>query len=417
MWRSLRQLTVDSPESRALAAPPWLFGRQGLLILGLVAAIAATFVVVDVAFLAGCLLVIGLLGRLWASVSLKRVAFERQTLQQRAFCGDEIQLEALLSNPRALPLPWLEVWELLPAALQPDDPKERSFVRPAYVWVQRGMSLWPYQRLRWRRTLHCQKRGVFRLGNIRLRTGDPFGFFERERSLQDHVEMLVYPRVVPLRRIDLPLHHPSMDVVSPRSPVVDPTRTATVRDYRPDDARRLIHWPTSARRGALQVRVLEPATSLHVSLVVDLRGFTFGIYRGELLDLVLSALASLAVHMQEAGFPIALYINSDPPVALAPGASVGHLQHVLEAMARLDPVVGPPLLPWAMTEVPRGSTVVLAVSEMASELERSLAQFESAHMTVLPLLAASHTPPRPARSTVLYLTPGSDVAATLEGRL
>jgi uncharacterized protein (DUF58 family) len=406
---------VDSPESRALAAPPWLFGRQGLFILGVVAAVAATFLVVDVAFLAGCLLVVGVLGRLWSAVSLTRVAFARKTLQARAFCGDDIQLEAALSNPRPLPLPWLEVWELLPAGLQSDEIRERSYIKPDFVWVQRGMSLWPYQRFRWRRTLHCRSRGVFRLDQVRLRTGDPFGFFERERSLQDQLDVLIYPRVVRLRRIELPLHHPSMDVVSLRSPVVDPTRTATVRDYRPDDPRKLIHWPTSARRGALQVRVLEPATSLHVSLVVDVRGFAFGIYRGELLELALSALASLAVHMQDAGFPVAFYANSDPPTALAPGASVGHLQHVLEAMARLSPVAGPPLLPWALGEVPRGSTVVLAVSEMASDLPSTLKQFEQAGVKVQPVLAVSRSPGRNARADVMYLTPGSDVAATLEG--
>ena len=80
----------------------------------------------------------------------------------------------------------------------------------------------------------CHRRGVFRLGQARLRSGDPFGFFERERSFDDRLELLVYPRVVPLRRLALPLHHPSLDVVSPSSPVADPTRTATVRDYRPD---------------------------------------------------------------------------------------------------------------------------------------------------------------------------------------
>ena len=34
--------------------------------------------------------------------------------------------------------------------------------------------------------------------------------------------------------------------------------------------------------------MLEPATSLHVSLLLDVRGFTFGIYQGELLELMLS---------------------------------------------------------------------------------------------------------------------------------
>jgi uncharacterized protein (DUF58 family) len=406
---------VDSPESRGLIGPPWLFGKQGLIILALVAAVAATFVVLDIAFLAGCLLLVGVLGRLWTYVGLKKVSFERRTLEPRAFCGDEVVLESTVANPRPLPLPWLEVWEQIPLALQPDGLKERSFADPKSAWVARGLSLWPYQRLRWRRKLHCATRGVHVLGEIRLRTGDPFGFFECDRAFRDHVEILVYPRVVPLRQLGLPVRHPSLDMASRASPVVDPTRTATVRDYRPDDAQRMIHWPTSARRGSLQVRVQEPATSLHVSLVLDVRGFTFGIYSGELLELSLSALASTAVYLQENGFPVALFMNSNPPVALAPGASVGHLQHVLESMARLQPVAGPSLMPWALQEIPHGSSVVLAVSEMSSELPRAMARLDEAHLSVLPLIAVSHTPRFSARRDARYVTPGCDVAAILEG--
>ena len=34
---------MESPEARALAAEPWLFGRQGLGVLVAVTALAATF--------------------------------------------------------------------------------------------------------------------------------------------------------------------------------------------------------------------------------------------------------------------------------------------------------------------------------------------------------------------------------------
>jgi uncharacterized protein (DUF58 family) len=409
---------VDSPESRALPDPPWLFGRQGLAVLALVAAVAATFLVVDLAFLAGCLLLVGLIGRLWSRLALVGVQFSRQILAQRAFCGDDVELEAVLANPRPLPLPWLEVWEQLPLALDPEGTLERSFAQPGSVWVQSGLSLWPYQRLRWRRRLHCRQRGVFRLSQVRVRTGDPLGFFECEKTVRAirEPEILVYPRVVPVRRLALPLHHPSLDVVSSRSLVTDPTRTATVRDYRPDDPLRLIHWPTTARRGAMQVRVLEPATSLHVSLVIDVRGFAFGIYRGALLELTLSALASIAVYLQDAGFPVALFANSNPSVAIAQGASVAHLQHVLESMARLQPIAGPTLMPWALSELPRGSTVVLAASEMSSDVPRALRELEGAGYSTLPLLAVSRSAARTMRPDMLYITPGCDVAATLEGR-
>jgi uncharacterized protein (DUF58 family) len=407
---------MDSPEARAATSVPWLFGRQGLGLLLLVTLLAATFLATDVTFLAGALLLGGLAARAWAAVALAQVGYSRRTSRSRAFCGDALDLESSLANPRPLPLPWVEVWEQLPFNLGPEGPNERSFVDPERVWVRRGLALWPYQRLRWRRRLVCHRRGVFRLGQVRLRSGDPFGFFERERIWDDRLELLVYPRVVPLRRLALPLHHPSLDVVSPSSPVADPTRTATVRDYRPDDARRMIHWPTTARRGSLQVRVLEPATSLHVSLLLDVRGFTFGIYRFELLELTLSALASISVFLQGQGAPIAFLANTDPPLSVPPGASVPHLQSVLENMARLQPRPGPPVLPWAFEGLPPGNTVVLAASDVAADLERTISQLEDGGFHVLLLLAHDKTHAGLRRPGTISLTPGCDLAARLEGR-
>jgi uncharacterized protein (DUF58 family) len=407
---------MDSPEGRVPTGVPWLFSRQGLGLLALVTVVAATFLATDVTFLAGALLLVGLGAKAWAAMAFAHVEYSRRTSRSRAFCGDELVLESSLANSRPLPVPWVEVWERLPDNLEPEGPKERSFIDPDRVWVSRGLALWPYQRVRWRRRLFCRHRGVFRLGEARLRSGDPFGIFERERSWDDRVDLLVYPRVVPLRRLALPLHHPSLDVVSPSSPVADPTRTATVRDYRPGDAQRMIHWPTTARRGSLQVRVLEPATSLHVSLLLDVRGFTFGVYRYELLELTLSALASIAVFLQGQGAPIALLANTDPPLVVPPGASVPHLQSVLENMARLQPRPGAALLPWAFEGLPRGNTAILATSDVATDLEQTLEQLEDAGFHVLLLLALDRSHSSVRRPGTISLTAGCDLAARLEGR-
>ena len=45
-----------------------------------------------------------------------------------------------------------------------------------------------------------------------------------------------------------------------------------VRPYVPGDSARLVHWPTSARRGTLVVREHEPPVVVGVALVVDLNG-------------------------------------------------------------------------------------------------------------------------------------------------
>jgi len=408
---------MDSPEARPLSEAPWLFGRQGLALLVLVTAVAGTFLATDVTYLAGVLLLVGLTARAWAALAFVRVNYRRRPSRARSFCGDQLILDSVLENPRLLPLCWAEVWEDLPVALQPEAPRERSFAEADRVWVNRGVAVWPYQRVRWRRKLTCVHRGVFKLGETRIRSGDPFGFFEREHRYVDTVEVLVYPRVVPLRGLGLPLHHPSLDVVSRRSHVSDPTRTAMIREYRPDDAQRFIHWPSTARRGSLQVRVLEPATSLHVSLLLDVRGFSFGVYREELLEQTLSAIASMAVFLQSKGSPVAFVANTQVPIVIPAGASVPHLQSLLESLARLTTAAGPTIVPWALDHLPRGDTIVLATSDVSPDLSACLTQLpDEGRHAILMLAATERSRTQIGGPGTIAILPGCDVAAVLEGR-
>src|SRR5690242_4696089 len=118
---------MDSPEVRAVSSVPWLFSRQGLVVLALITALAATFLATDVTYLAGALLLVGLGAAGWGRVAFARVTYQRRPSRERAFVGDDLWLESVLSNPRPLPLPWVEVWEQLPDVLEPEGAIERSF--------------------------------------------------------------------------------------------------------------------------------------------------------------------------------------------------------------------------------------------------------------------------------------------------
>jgi hypothetical protein len=102
-------------------------------------------------------------------------------------------------------------------------------------------------------------------------------------------------------------------------------------------------------------------------------------------------------------------------MTIAQGASVAHLQHVLESMARLVPVAGPPLMPWLLGNLPPGSTAVVVGSEMSSDMPRVLSQLQRAGFSTLPVLGVSHAQRLSARPDTLFLTPGCDVAAIIEG--
>jgi uncharacterized protein (DUF58 family) len=120
------------------------------------------------------------------------------------------------------------------------------------------------------------RRGVFSYVRIQLRTSAPLGVFVRTRTLRVELPAptTVAPRPVPAAPVMQFI--PDERVTSTASILArgggDTVRA--VRPYVPGDPARLVHWPTSARRGELVVREQEPPPALGVALVVDLRGST-----------------------------------------------------------------------------------------------------------------------------------------------
>jgi uncharacterized protein (DUF58 family) len=135
----------------------------------------------------------------------------------------------------------------------------------------------------WRRTVApgtgdlvhvAARRGVFRIVRVEVRSGGPLGVFLRRRTLWVRLPypVTVGPHPAPVRYDPqpLPLGLAAALVVQPVAAGGDAVRA--VRPYAPGDAARLVHWPTSARTGALAVRELDPPTITGVAIVVDLRG-------------------------------------------------------------------------------------------------------------------------------------------------
>jgi uncharacterized protein (DUF58 family) len=123
--------------------------------------------------------------------------------------------------------------------------------------------------------LHAaQRRGVFHYVRVQLRTSAPLGVFVRTRTLR--VELAFPTTVAPRAHTAPPVLQPIPDRMTlttvPAFAGGSGDTVRAVRPYVPGDPARLVHWPTSARRGELVVREFDPPPALGIALVVDLRG-------------------------------------------------------------------------------------------------------------------------------------------------
>src|SRR5439155_7231968 len=88
------------------------------------------------------------LSQLWLKRATEHLGVER-SLADRAFTGDRVTVELVVRNTGWLPVPWLEVSERLPVALQ------------AVPFQRQVVSLGPHEERRFRYTLNCRRRGYY----------------------------------------------------------------------------------------------------------------------------------------------------------------------------------------------------------------------------------------------------------------
>jgi len=145
-----------------------------------------------------------------------------------------------------------------------------------------------------------------------LRSGDVFGFLNRQETLSNRQYLLVYPLVVPITRFGLPSHHPFGDNRAPRRLLEDPSRVIGVRDYMYGDDLRRVHWKATARMMQLQSKVYQATTTytlvLFLNIISQLDAW-YGI-RPELQELAICATASVADWALNQGYAVGLYANT-----------------------------------------------------------------------------------------------------------
>ncbi len=284
-----------------------------LYLLGVAIAIAA------VPFHQPLLLIIGLLilivtgtTDIWARYCLQDLDYKREFSERRVLFGEEVTLSLSVENAKLLPLPWLEAEDSVPSSLTYPGQHMRVSIRSNSVVFENLFSTLPYQRVTRRYAIRCTARGVHTFGPTVLRSGDVFGFLNREVSLPNWQYLLVYPMVVPLTRFGLPARHPFGDYRAPRRLLEDPSRVIGVRDYAYGDDLRRIHWKATARTTQLQSKIYEPTTTftlvIFLNVVSQLDAY-YGI-NPELQELSICAAASVADWALDQGFAVGLYANT-----------------------------------------------------------------------------------------------------------
>lgn len=382
-----------SPGNKAAiisAGFPVFFHWLALIAFAGMALFAAIQQTASLLVLALFLLALGSISWLWSLWSLRRLELKAALGQSRAFPDETVEVSLTLTNQKWLPLPWLNLELDLPYRLVNGRRAPSRFTYERWRWataVNGG------QGLRWQQSLKCLIRGEYRLGPGRILTGDLFGLYPVERIEPLKLDLLVYPRVVPVDLEKLKLTGLVGERAVPRTIYEDSSRTMGARDYLLGDPFKRVHWKASARRGALQSRLYESTTSLSTVLVLDAAGFNDE--SEDDFELAVTAVASLAAAVSGTGSAVGLALFAEPEVVLPAASGRGRLLEILEALARVEPSTAPPgrgAVERLASSLMPGALAVVATGEISAGVVGLVAGLRHQDQFPMVLLVGSVSP-------------------------
>ncbi|NQX13692.1 DUF58 domain-containing protein [Microbacteriaceae bacterium VKM Ac-2855] len=272
-----------------------------MLLLGVVALLVAPAIAVrELLFVAFVLLGLPLGSCVSLVLSPIRLTVQRAFEPRVVAVGDVATVSVTLQNRGAALRSELAADDVLSRA-ETDGAVDEPVAEGRFVVPGLAASGGTGSRVLARYHLPARRRGVHRLGPLRLRRVDVLGLAERISDVGDAQPFVVTPRTVPLESDVLDAYG-----VGGSSPVAHPMAGAGAddvipRDYRPGDAMRRVHWRASARTGELKVRQDEQNTDPHAWVLLETRSDRLG-DDGDDLEWAVSMAASLAVHLIERGF-------------------------------------------------------------------------------------------------------------------
>jgi uncharacterized protein (DUF58 family) len=245
-WRRLlHNLTLDG---RLRVAQRWrLLPGPLALLLALLAPYRGLFVVAY----AYVLLVAA--AYLWVRAVGPRVRLRRRVRSEWAQVGDELEEQWDLSNDSWLPLLWLEIAD--------------DSTLPGYTG-RRVAAAGVGDHQRWLTRAFCERRGVYALGPLGARLGDPFGLFHYQWRESDAHQIVIYPPLVRLPTIQLPQGQRGGLARADLLQLHVTPSVGGLREYVQGDPPSHIHWPTVAKTQRLMVKEFdqERAGALWVAL-------------------------------------------------------------------------------------------------------------------------------------------------------
>ncbi|HYH76472.1 MAG TPA: DUF58 domain-containing protein [Arthrobacter sp.] len=216
--------------------------------------------------------------------------------------------------------------------------------------------------------LRSSQRGQFVIGPVTAEFTDPFGLSLHRQAIDDGDTLTVTPAAVELPVTGLAGARGNDGVTATRIRANPSDDDVMTREYRHGDPMRRVHWPATARHGALMVRQEESVTTPEATIILDQRyvafaggtGTSFGgtglggsgtaesheMLSSDTFEWAVVAAISISTHLAERNYALRLLdARGEPAFVRSPSApepeaeeyvGAGGLQSIAESLAAIQ---------------------------------------------------------------------------------
>jgi uncharacterized protein (DUF58 family) len=191
----------------------------------------------------------------WSWLSVRGMRLDRNLRQDRAQVGGVAEQRLDLRSRIPIPRVWIEFVD------GGTFPGYRAGRVVDFGW--RGRRAWAIE-------APCRRRGLFEFGPATISGSDPFGLFRSSRRLGSVRSILVYPRTVDLTGLSLPAGQFLGGDRRRAGWHQTTSHVSGIRDYRPGDSVRHVHWRSTAHARQLMVKEFDVEPIADVWIFLDL---------------------------------------------------------------------------------------------------------------------------------------------------
>ncbi|HTY45526.1 MAG TPA: DUF58 domain-containing protein [Patescibacteria group bacterium] len=299
--------------------------------------------------------------------------------------GDILEIKVSIHNRSFLPLGNMLLEDYLPCL---SGSLARKYILIEYLGP--GLSMDLHYRCQ------CLRRGRYRLGPFSVYFFDPLGLFFIKRAYPVYSELYVYPKTFPIRRFPALSKGvlPWFGIESARAGG-DEDEFFGVREYKPGDPIKKIHWFSTALKNRLIVKQYQRQVFFRATLICNLRrDMEFSAGADSVNEYAIKIAASVARYLLDKGISVELIAQAQEPVHIPFNKGAQHLESILKflAMARPDSQMGlDEIFQSCARHIPDHTTVIVIMPDRDWEHLPLMLPLEKRNVSLIPLVLITST--------------------------